>query len=75
MSECFFFANKDYYSELYDNLMGKKYSMTVGSYVPDLFYVKEKKDNDGYSAVHLAVMCNGPDIEFEQTVKVLSKLT
>lgn len=33
-----------------------------------------KKDKLGYSAVHLAVMCDGPDVHFERTVQVLNSL-
>jgi hypothetical protein len=31
-------------------------------------------DTKGYSAIHLAVLCDGPDVDFEETVKVLNGL-
>ena len=33
-----------------------------------------KADSTGFSAIHLAVLCDGPDIDFEKTVKVLKCL-
>lgn len=39
-----------------------------------LVKILDKQDTNGDCPIHLAVKCNGPDTEFEETVKVLEKL-
>ena len=42
--------------------------------VAKIIITTAKKDTKGYCAIHLAVMCDGADVDFEQTVKVLNSL-
>jgi hypothetical protein len=45
----------------------QSFMLTISTYTA-------KQDKEGFSAVHLAVHCNGPDADFEATVKVLNTL-
>lgn len=62
------------YRSLYENLTGvPKVRSGYGSY-NSCFFLAAQQDSEGNYAIHLAVMCNGMDTDFERTVNILDTI-